>query len=184
MSEKEIKLTYGATYSSQGVGYIGAALITDHKGFPTEFRYTDPIVPTKIQQVLYGSGLEKYIKIDVIMDSLIKAMSSFSKILIVQDEDLLNYKTEDIAVIRISSTKTPPLAEVGEISNVKKNEYLIQISQASNPIRVQFADDFVCEGEKFDNVINTLIEAGNYMDLYEPLTRVYKTLELISTQEI
>ncbi|MEI7474978.1 MAG: hypothetical protein WCK67_09395 [bacterium] len=184
MADNEIKLAYGAAFSSQGFGYIGAVLVSDSKGFPTEFRYTDPIVPTKIQQVLYGNGLEKYIKIDVILDSLIKAMSSFSKILLVQDEDLLNYKSENVTVIRISATKIPPLSQVGEVSNVKRNEYLIQTSNASSPIRVQFADHFACEGEKFNSAIETLIEAGNYMSVEEPLGRVYKTLELISAQEI
>ena len=184
MPDNDIKLAYGAAFSSQGFGYIGALLITDYKGFPLEFRYTDPIVPTKIQQVLYGNGLEKYIKIDVILDSLIKAMSSSSKILLVQDEDLLNYKSEDLIIIRLSPTKVPPLSQVGEVSNVKKNEYLIQTSNASSPVRIQFADYFSCEGDKFNYAINALIESGSTMNIEEPLGRVYKTLDLISSQEI
>ena len=53
MGNENVKLAYGIAYSSSAKGYLGAILITDFKGFPLEFKYTDPIVPTKIQQILY-----------------------------------------------------------------------------------------------------------------------------------
>lgn len=184
MSYEQIKLAYGVAYSSSTTGYIGAVLITDYKGFPLEFRYTDPIIPTKIQHVLYGEGLEKYVKLDVITDSLIKVLSSKISVLLVQDDDLLEYKTDSIVIIRVSATKAPPLSQPGELSNVKKSEYLLQTSHSNNPVRIQFNPDFDCEGEKFSYVINMLAEAGNFMDVEEPLDRVYKTLELVCNQEV
>lgn len=184
MSLENIKLAYGVAYASGSSGYIGAVMISDYKGFPLEFRYTDPIIPTKIQQVLYGEGLEKYVKIDVIMDSLLKVLSSKISMLLVQDEDLLQYQSDDITIIRVSPTKAPSLSEPGELSNVKKGEYLLQTSHSSNPARIQFAHDFNCEGEKFNSIIETLTEAGSVMEIDEPLNRVYKTLDLICNQEI
>lgn len=183
MSAENIKLAYGVVNSSNMGGYIGAALITDYKGFPLEFRYTDPIIPTKIQQVLYGEGLEKYVKVDVILDSLLKALSGKINLLLIQDDHLLEYKSEDLVIIRVSSTKTPPLSMPGEISNVKKSEYLLQISHANNPVRLQFNPHFNCESERFSQIIETLTEAGNFMDIDEPINRVYKTIELICSQE-
>ena len=184
MDYHQIKLAYGITYTSNVNGYIGAILITDYKGFPLEFRYTDPIVPTKIQQVLYGEGLEKYVKLDVVTDSLIKALSGRTPILLVQDEDLLEYKSDSTTIVRISSTKSTPLSQPGELSFVKKNEYLLQTSHAAAPIRLQFGHDFNCEGEGFNSIIESLSEAGNFMDINEPVDRVYKTIELICSQEV
>ncbi len=183
MNLDNIKLAYGGTFTSASNGYNGAILITDFKGFPLEFRYTDPIIPTKIQQVLYGKGLERYIKIDVILDSLIKAMSSKSQLLIVQDEEMLDYKSDSVAIVRLSPTKSQPLSQIGELSQVKKSEYLLQTGHGTGPIRVQLPLDFNCENERFDSIIQILTEAGNYMDVDEPLARVYKTLELICSQE-
>lgn len=185
MSVENIKLAYGmiTTIPSKN-GYIGAILITDFKGFPLEFRYTDPIYPTKIQQTLYGSGLDKYIKVDVILDSLIKVFSHKLQVLIVQDDDLLQYKSDTTVIVRVSSTKTPPLSATGEISKVKNSEYLIQTSHSSSPIRLQFSSYFEIELEKLDSIIKLLLEAGNFIDIDEPLNRVGKTIDLVCNQEI
>ncbi|HSA07557.1 MAG TPA: hypothetical protein P5556_10310 [Candidatus Gastranaerophilales bacterium] len=184
MSEENIKLAYGITYSSSTKGYLGAILITDYKGFPLEFRYTDPIAPTKIQQILYGEGLEKYLKIDVITDSLIKALSEDISILFVQDEDLLEYKSKDLFILRLSSTKSTPLSSVGDIQKIKKNEVLLQTAHAQTPVRLLFREDFECEGEKFNQIIDKLVKAGAFIDVDEPLTRVAKTLELVCDQKL
>lgn len=183
MSFDQKKLAYAVAYSSSTSGYMGAILITDYKGFPLEFRYTDPIIPTKIQQVLYGDGIEKYIKLDVITDSLMKALSGKFSILLVQDDDMLEFKSESIVLIRVSSTKLPPLSQPGELSKVKKSEFLLQTSLANSPVRLQFSSYFNCEGEQFQSVITTLTEAGDFMDVDEPIGRVYKTLELICNQD-
>lgn len=184
MAVDNIKLAYGIAYSSSSKGYLGAILITDFKGFPLEFRYTDPIIPTKIQQVLYGEGLEKYLKIDVITDSLIKALSQDISVLFVEDEDVLAYKNSRIPIVRISSTKTSPLSSIGDYQKIKNNEVLLQTSHAKCPVRLLFTENFECEGPAFESIVNMLVEAGHFMDVDEPLIRVQKTLELICNQEI
>lgn len=184
MTVDNVKLAYGIAYSSSSKGYLGAILITDYKGFPLEFRYTDPIVPTKIQQVLYGEGLEKYLKIDVITDSLVKALSNDISVLFIEDEDLLAYKDAKIPIVRLSSTKASPLSAAGDFQKVKKNEVILQTSHAKHPVRLLFKENFECEGPVFDSIVSMLVEAGHFMDVDEPLTRVQKTLDLICNQEI
>ena len=184
MAVENVKLAYGIAYSSSSKGYLGAILITDYKGFPLEFRYTDPIVPTKIQQVLYGDGLEKYLKIDVITDSLIKALSQDISVLFVEDEDVLAYKNSKIPIVRLSSTKASPLSGAGDYQKIKKNEILLQTSHAKCPIRLLFNENFECEGANFDSIVSMLVDAGKFMDVDEPLSRVQKTLEHICNQEI
>lgn len=182
--KENTRLAYGIAYSSASKGYLGAILITDYKGFPLEFRYTDPIVPTKIQQVLYGEGLEKYLKIDVITDSLVKALSKDISVLFVQDEDLLEYKGKEVPIVRLSSTKTAPLSGAGDHKKLKNNEVLLQTSHAQNPVRMLFKSGFNCEGEEFEAIVEKLVKAGEFMDVDEPLTRVQKTLELICEQKL
>lgn len=184
MALENVKLAYGVAYSSSSKGFLGAVLITDYKGFPLEFRYTDPIAPTKIQQVLYGEGLEKYLKIDVITDSLIKALSSDINVLFVEDEDILNYRHAKIPIVRISATKASPLSETGDYQLVRKNEVLLQASASKSPVRLLFEENFDVESHIFDSVKDMLVEAGRFMDVEEPLSRVQKTLELICNQEI
>jgi len=183
MNAEDIKIGYAVSYSSSTNGYLGAVLIADYRGFPVEFRYTDPITPTKIQQVLYGQGLEKYIKVDVIMDSLLRVLSNGIDLLFVQDEDLLRYKSDMVNIIRVSATKAAPLSEQGAIANVKGKEFLLQTSHSSNPVRLQFQDDFDCDGNEFQRIVETLTEVGKYIDVDEPLNRVYKSIELICAKE-
>ncbi len=184
MNDENTKLAYGITLSSSTKGYLGAILITDYKGFPLEFRYTDPIVPTKIQQVLYGEGLEKYLKIDVIADSLVKALSADISVLFVQDEDLLEYKGKDVLLLRLTPTQSAPLSNPGDIQRIKKNEVLLQTAHAKAPVRLLFREDFECEGDVFREVIDKLLKAGTFMDVDEPLCRVQKTLDLVCEQKI
>lgn len=184
MSIENLKLGFAVPFVSSQYGYLGAVLITDYKGFPLEFRYTDPVVPTKIQQVLYGKELDTYLKVDVIIDSLFKVISNKIDILLVQDEDLLRYRESNVDIVRISPTNIPPLSEIGELVKTKDYEYLLQTAHSKNPIRLQFQDDFDCEGEVFASIIDSLTITGDYIDIEEPLNRVFKTIELICNKEI
>lgn len=163
--------------------YMGGLMICDDKGFPVEFRYSEPIKPTSIQQVLYGNVLEKHIKVDVISESLLKSVSSPFEIMIVQDENLLEHKfSSNITVLRISQTKSPPLTNQGENIKIKDKEFLLQASLNSHPLRVQFAASTKNDDNKFKSYLDTLAAAGQRMDLDEPLSRVYRALELICQQ--
>ena len=50
--------------------HMGAILITNRIGVPLEFKYTEPVVATKLHKILYGSVLEKYLHETVIRDRL------------------------------------------------------------------------------------------------------------------
>ena len=40
---------------------MGGLLLTDESGIPLDFRYVEPITPTKLQAVLYGKALESHL---------------------------------------------------------------------------------------------------------------------------
>ncbi len=179
MSLEDLKFAYIITSLLSQNTFAGAILVTDYKGFPLEFKYTDPVVPTKIQQVLYGNELENYIKLDVICDNLVTELSDKVHSIFVQDEYLLNYKSDDIPVIRLSQTNTPAL-EGQKFNKVKDNEYLLQISSLSSPVRIQLAEKYNIDN--IDKLINPILQAGSYVDICEPFNRINKTLELVVNQ--
>lgn len=177
------KLAYLITKQVVSGGFLGAILICDIKGFPLEFRYTEPIIPTKIQKVLYGNNLEKYLKVDVILDSLLKVLSSNFDLMIVSDEVLLEYKdTQNI--LKMSATQNPILSKEDKVQKIAPNECLIRIPLSGQPIRLLFQKDFNCEGEPFDGIISSLLKMGESIDILEPLSRVQKSIDLICKREI
>ena len=103
MTNSNLKIGYALTTSTKD-GFIGAILVSDEKGFPLEFQYTDPIVPTKLQKVLYGASLEKYLKVDVILDNLLSVLSNKLDLIIVQDEQMLFYNKNKVDMVRIVET--------------------------------------------------------------------------------
>ncbi len=177
------KLAYLITKQIASGGFLGAILICDEKGFPMEFRYTEPIIPTKIQKVLYGNNLEKYLKVDVILDSLLKVLSSNYDLLIVSDEVLLEYK-ETKNILKMSLTQNPILSKEDKIQKISNNECLIRIPLCEQPIKLLFQKDFQCEGATFDSIVSSLLEMGESVDILEPLSRVQKSIDLICKREI
>jgi len=177
------KLAYLITKQISSGGFLGAILICDTKGFPLEFRYTEPIIPTKIQKALYGNNLEKYIKVDVILDSLLKVLSSNYDMLIASDEVLLEYK-ETKNILKMSITQNPILSKEDKIQKINTNECLIRIPLCEQPIRLLFQKDFDCTGEPFESMVSALLEMGENIDILEPLSRVQKSIDLICKREI
>ncbi|MDD3594463.1 MAG: hypothetical protein PHX18_07540 [Candidatus Gastranaerophilales bacterium] len=182
MSNENTKIGY-ALASSTGSGFIGAILVTDCKGFPLEFQYTDPILPTKIQQVLYGSGLEQYLKVDVILDSLMKVISNKVDILIVKDEQMLGYKSSKVDIVRMSPVNIAETTQENEIQKTKDNEYIVKFSKTSPPLRIQFATAVDENNPVYTKVMELTKYTNNFIDLTEPLERVQKTVELILSKE-
>ncbi|MBQ9581383.1 MAG: hypothetical protein IJR21_03350, partial [Synergistaceae bacterium] len=54
----------------------GASLVVDFRGVPMDFRYTDPIRPTKLERILYGNALDVYLREELILQSLLNAVEA------------------------------------------------------------------------------------------------------------
>lgn len=187
MKPEAIKLGYLAITSPVPNVYIGGLMVTDHRGLPLEFRYSEPIHPTKIQQVLYGQVLSQYIKREVILDTLLKSIEHKFKCLLVEDEHMLEIPAKGYSILRISETKSPPLGEVGKSEEIGTGELLLQTTPEGSPVRIQFspADLSAGNGESEEGAgparkpYEILVEAGAFMDVQEPMKRVNKALEII-----
>ncbi len=79
-----MKIGYFKIYS-ENKKYVGGIMVADERGIPVEFKYTEPVEPTKIQEVLYGDVLEKYLREEVIMANLVGKLENKPDIYIVND---------------------------------------------------------------------------------------------------
>jgi hypothetical protein len=206
MKPEDIKLGYLMITSPIPNVYIGGAMITDGRGLPVEFRYTDPIQPTKIQQILYGQVLSRYIKREVILETLLKNIESKFKYLLVEDEHLLSYPSKGFTMIRVSETKSAPLGGVGKLQEISPTEILLQASKDGSPLRIHLEESTPSPPSAAPSTPNdpsssattatpsgasaspsgsfdALIAAGHHMDVYEPMKRIEKALEIICQEE-
>lgn len=198
MKPYEIRVGYLMVTSPVTGLYMGGLMVVDGRGLPIEFRYTEPIQPTKLQHILYGNALSRYIKTDVILESLLKSLDTRMQLLVVNDESLLqaevDWSKRDCEIIRLTETKTKPMAGVGDIEKMSNAEFLIQITPETPPLRVQLPSDGMtgapntsspkslpdktADLEAFRNskAYGLLLEIGRLLDLFEPLNRVEKAL--------
>lgn len=168
------------TCLESGGNYVGAVLVTDGAGIPLEFKYTEPIKPTRIQAILYGGSLERYVKTEVIRAKLIKSLTNKPEVLFVDNSDLtLLGRCEGVPVVAVQRARIQPLERAGATKRPKENELIIQEQAGSDPIRLIFesADD-----ELISRFQVLALELGVTMDIAEPLKRSVAALESILQQ--
>jgi hypothetical protein len=184
LKSSDLKIGYLMVASPMPNVYVGGLMVTDGRGLPVEFRYTEPIQPTKIQQVLYGQVLSTYIKREVILETLLKSIESKFKCLLVEDDQMLDYPAKGYGIIRVTATKSSPIGSVGKTQDIAPGEILLQITPEGSPIRLNLgasmgASKSETAGETASDPLAVLLEAGQGMDITEPLKRIEKALEII-----
>ena len=181
MSDNSI-LAYITVESEEGL-FRGAVLASDLRGIPVDFRYTEPIRPTKLEKILYGHALEVYIKEELILESLIGAMEVKPTLWICKEQSLLTpLRTfTKNKVIMLMNSNRQPLNSVGDFEPAgEAGVYLIQADSVSAPLRVMFYSN-VTEND-IKSVVNTLVTASQTMELTEPFSRMQKALNAISSE--
>ncbi len=200
MSPAEVRLGYLLVASPVANVFIGGLMVVDKRGLPIEFRYTEPIQPTKIQQILYGAALNRYIKSEVILETLLKSLETKPNLIIVNDDCFLSEDivTKEFEVVRLTETKSGPLkSSVGGVEKISASEFLLQLTAESSPVRVQLAatnsagsgpggvkslpnksqdPNTTFQGTP---LYTLLVETGKSTDILEPLNRVEKALTVL-----
>lgn len=182
MKPGDLKLAYLMVASPVPNVFVGGLMVTDGRGLPLEFRYSEPIQPTRIQQVLYGQVLSSYIKREVIMETLLKSVEAKFKCLLVEDETFVDYPAKGFQIVRLSATRSSPIGEVGKTEEISPQEILLQVTPEGSPVRIHRQSGKAqpaTEGEEKTDVTALLVEAGQGMDICEPLKRIEKALEII-----
>ena len=161
--------------------FIGGVMITDQKSIPLEFKYTEPIKPTKIHKIIFGKVLEKYINEEVIRKNLFNDIKSQVSIFFVSDMKLLTTENMgNVPLVLLQNTTLPSLEQAGSIQRIKEKEILVQPVTTKTPIKLIFASPEVEIQEKAMNIIKTLIQK---IDIYEPFIRVETALKSLCQQK-
>ena len=173
-----LKLAYFVVMK-EGASYLGGLLLTDTSGIPLDFRYTEPITPTKLQNVLYGKALEPHLKEEVIQKTLLKELKAPPDLLFLPPTELAGGWSGEARcpVLSVQKTQEAPLARSGEVFRVSPRELLVQVAEGAAPLRAIFASSVDLPQQ--DQSVAKLLEAGYQMDLAEPLERVSAALQAL-----
>lgn len=171
---------YMITLLEQG-SYLGGVMLTDDHGIPLDFKYTVPVVPTKIQRIIYGSVLEQYIRNHVVIGALSKEISRSPSFFVVPQHQL--YEIEEannsLRVVSLQRTQLSQIGEPGTVTRGKENECLLQGTE-KHPLRVLFGK---IPAEQQEIVIKELVELTRHMDLIEPLERLEQALKSLCVEK-
>jgi len=176
----KIKIGYFLTLKHEE-SYIGGIMITDENSIPIEFKYTDPISPTKIHKIIFGKVLEKYINEDVIKNNLLKEIKNIPQIYFVTDLNLIGKSQSKIPIVAVMKTTLPSLNKIGEFQRIKEKEFIIQPATMTNPLKILF---HTAEPETQENIMKIIKSFIDKIDIYEPFSRVEKALISICQKEI
>ncbi len=181
MSES-LKIAYFVA-TKQENSFLGGLLITDASGIPLDFRYTEPITPTKLQSVLYGKALEGHLKEEVIQKTLLKDLKQSVDLFILPGSDLPTQSSSELKcpVLSLQKSQESPLPKIGESFRVNPREALLQVVEGASPLRVIFGSEVDLASQ--EGALHKLLEAGYQMDLLEPLERVQTALRTLLQPE-
>lgn len=177
-----LKLAYFVTLK-EGASYLGGLLVTDPSGIPLDFRYTEPITPTRLQSVLYGKALEPHLKEEVIQKTLLKELKLAPDLFLVPPTELAGRWSGEAKcpVLAVQRTQENPLPRLGESLRVSPREVLLQVAENSAPLRVVFAS--TVELAQQELALPKILDAAYHMDLTEPLERVVAALQALLKPE-
>ena len=83
---REVLLGYHAWIESPSIEMsVAGFLVTNHRGIPIEFRYTDPVEMTETQRMLYGETSHEEALAVTMAASLWKSVQQKPGILLVED---------------------------------------------------------------------------------------------------
>jgi hypothetical protein len=177
-------LGYVLVDGSEGV-FRGAVLVTDFRGIPADFRYTDPIKPSRIEKILYGSALDVYLKEELILESIVGAVEVQPTLWICRDSDLLEplARIAKGKAVLLAPTSRSPLDAPGDMENQNDpGSYLVQTDPVSAPLRISLPLPKSKE-EDARSVSVLLVEAAGAMDLLEPFSRMVKALAALAEED-
>jgi hypothetical protein len=182
--EKSKQLLGFLTVEARGNFFIGAALVTDFRGIPADFRYTEPVRPTKLERILYGGALDIYLREEVILDNLIEAVETRPVLWLVSAADLIApvQKLSRLPAMLIESSNRAPLDASGMYEpTAEQCVFIFQADNISAPLRLTVLDDNV---QTVAQLVQTLTSAAEGMDLLEPFGRMDKALEAVADSEV
>ncbi|ABR31276.1 hypothetical protein SU69_07240 [Thermosipho melanesiensis] len=131
--------------------YLGGILIIDERGIPIEFKYTEPITPTGLQKIIYGSSLEEYLSVEIIGKTLIEKIENKPEIIFVNDPSL-TFKENIVLIIEINTSSS---------ETIEINNRFFKITPFNDTIK------------------GKILEISEKIEITEPFSRLEKALSYI-----
>jgi hypothetical protein len=157
--------------------HMGAILVTDQIGVPLEFKYTEPVVATKLHKILYGSVLEKYLHETVIRDRLAREIRTSPNYFITSyDEKEFLGAIANREMMAMQKCAMPREEFSGAFNRIREREAVVKLEEDSSFLRLAFstADEAIQHG-----MATWLQEIACTMDVLEPLDRITSALRNI-----
>ncbi len=154
--------------------HMGAILITNQIGVPLEFKYTEPVVATKLHKILYGSVLEKYLHETVIRDRLGREVRTSPDYFITSyDEKEFLGPIADRDMVAVQKCVLPPGELSGSFNRIREREAIVELEEDASFLRLAFstADEAIQH-----SMVAWLQEVSRSMDIVEPLDRITSAL--------
>ncbi|GHV28595.1 hypothetical protein FACS1894167_06030 [Synergistales bacterium] len=178
MAEKKFLLGYLIVETKDNY-FRGAALVVDQRGIPVDFRYTEPVRPTKLERILYGGALDIYLREEVILDNLLGAVETKPSIWLVDNEDLIDpvQKISKTMTLAIESTSHAPLDHSGTCEpSAEEGGFLFQADNISAPLHLIVSGDGAA---KIQQTTDMLTAAAADMEIMEPFGRISRAFEAV-----
>ncbi len=178
-----LQLGFVACLTMPDGAYVGGALVTDGLGLPVEFRHTDPVMPSRLQRVLYGRVLDNHIHNDVVAGALLGSVESKPGLYIVADAAYLPGASGfGVPAVWIGEARNAPPQEIGTRHDLSSTEYLIQLGLGNGAIRVRVnaaEKDAAAVIAAKESSARILTAAARSMELTEPMRRVEEAIRLL-----
>lgn len=157
--------------------WTGGLLITDERGLPLDFRYVEPVKPGKLQKIIYGDALQRYLVLDTIGSSLIRAANLQVDWVFTSDPVMLELQNEIKGrCIAISNGETRSIGDPGTWQVRGNGDLIFQASKRGPAIRLSFTVENESGTEEIANDLSWLAER---FDFTEPLIRLESALKEI-----
>lgn len=178
-----MQLAYLVAEAIDELSWAGGLLVTDDHGLPIDFRYVEPIRPTRIQKLIYGDSLKRYLLLDAIAGTLLKAANPRADWLFTPNMLLLDMETRVSGrLVVIGNGEKEPFNETGAWKIERPGEIALQVAQTGPPVRLTFK---ARNEEETETVARELCRLTDQLDFTEPLRRVESALkEICSGKEI
>ncbi len=148
--------------------HVGGVLITDSSGIPQEFKYTQPITPTKLQEIIYGKSLERYLNIEIIAKTLISKIENKPSIILTDKMELVDAGEN---VFLVSKTT----AQDKESNKPEEGEYIVEGLGALYRV--------VGNSQLSEETLSELKELAEKISLLEPFQRLHRALEYVCSEQ-
>jgi len=148
-------------------GTLGGYLVTNLWGRPLEFRLSNAIRPTKVQQILYGPTLRIYLGAELIGKALVNKTSTPVQLVLTDQREALELRRQlDVPVVWVA-----PKGDAEAEQLAAEDLAIRQSGPSHGPILThpEFAEDVSVCTELFRRI-------GTRLDAAEPFTRLREAI--------